>query len=114
MDADFSGVNVPACERCGGILKPTVVFFGDSVPRPLVDEAFARVDVADALLIVGSSVMIHSGFRFCRRARERDIPLFAINRGRTRADDWLHAKYLFGCETLLPALQERHLEAVVK
>lgn len=113
-DADFAAVVVPGCERCGGVLKPTVVFFGDSVPRSLVEESFSRVDAADALLIVGSSVMIHSGFRFCRRAHERGIPQFAVNQGRTRADDWLHAKYLFGCEVLLPAVQERQVPSVVK
>lgn len=80
---------VPTCERCDGTLKPDVVFFGDSVPKArvrAVDEALAR---ADALLVVGSSLMVFSGYRFCRTAAKLGLPMASITQGRTRADDQL-------------------------
>jgi NAD-dependent SIR2 family protein deacetylase len=62
---------VPDCPECGGVLKPRVVFFGESVPRARVEDAFAALDQVDALLVVGSSLMVYSGYRFVRAARER-------------------------------------------
>lgn len=100
--ADLYRVQVPDCSKCGGILKPTVVFFGDTVPKAVVDDAYRRVDAARGLLIVGSSVMIHSSYRFCRRARDRGIAQYAVNQGRTRADDWLELKIEAACEAILP------------
>ena len=73
-----------ACRTCGGILKPTVVFFGDNVPRPVVDAAFAGVDQADALLLLGTSLAVFSGYRFLLRAHERKLPIVAINLGEMR------------------------------
>jgi NAD-dependent SIR2 family protein deacetylase len=103
-DLDLISFQVPACLRCGGVLKPDVVFYGDSVPRERVASAYGLVESADAVLIVGSSLMVYSSFRFCRRARERDIPLVAVNRGVTRADAWLAAKVEADCADCLPRL----------
>ena len=100
---DFSSVNVPECAQCGGILKPHVVFFGDTVRGEVVDTANRWVDEADAMLILGSSLMVFSGFRFVRRAHERGIPIAAINRGVTRADALLSYKLQADCGA---ALQE--------
>ncbi len=100
----IAAVCVPACQSCGGILKPDVVFYGDSVPRPVVDAAYAMIDDSDGLLIVGTSLMVFSSFRFCRRAHERGIPMVAVNDGKTRADDLLARKIEERCESILPAL----------
>jgi len=97
-------VAVPVCDRCGGLLKPDVVFYGDSVPRDRVERALAWVDDADALLIVGSSLMVFSSYRFARRAQERAIPMAAVNLGRTRADDWLTLKVAQDCAQALATL----------
>lgn len=83
-DDDFS---VPDCEVCGGIVKPDVVFFGESVPKQRVAEAQDAVLRSAALLIVGSSLMVFSGFRFARLAAESGKPIAIVNQGRTRADD---------------------------
>jgi NAD-dependent SIR2 family protein deacetylase len=101
---DLSAFRVPACEACGGVLKPDVVFYGDSVPRERVADAYALVDQADALLVVGSSLMVFSAFRFCRHARARGIPLLAVNHGVTRADSWLAVKLEADCADVLPEL----------
>ncbi len=87
VEADLSAFRVPSCAACGGVLKPRVVFFGENVPRPTVEAAFGAVAEADALLVVGSSLTVYSGFRFARAARERGLPLAIVNLGPTRADD---------------------------
>ncbi len=89
---DFSGFDVPACPVCDGLLKPDVVFFGESVPRGRVDSAYAALESADGMLVVGSSLMVYSGFRFVQRAAERALPVAALNLGRTRADELLSLK----------------------
>jgi NAD-dependent SIR2 family protein deacetylase len=78
---------VPACTRCGGVLKPRVVFFGDNVPRAVVDEAFGATDAADVLLVVGSSLAVYSGYRFLRRAVDRGTPVVIVNRGQVRGEE---------------------------
>ncbi|MES2759526.1 MAG: NAD-dependent protein deacetylase [Pseudomonadota bacterium] len=95
---------VPHCVHCGGTLKPDVVFFGDGVAPAATSEALARMEAADALLVVGSSLMVFSGFRFCRMAAASGKPIAAINQGITRADDLLTLKLDASAEQLLPAL----------
>jgi NAD+-dependent protein deacetylase sirtuin 4 len=95
---------VPDCTACGGTLKPNVVFFGDSVARPIVDQAMAEVDAADVLLVVGSSLTVWSGFRFARRAAERKIPIAILNLGPTRADALATLKVEAACGEMLPPL----------
>ncbi|HEX7422096.1 MAG TPA: NAD-dependent protein deacetylase [Thermoanaerobaculia bacterium] len=92
---------VPECESCGGVLKPAVVFFGESVPAPKVTYAMRRVDEADALLVVGSSLTVWSGFRFAKRASERNIPIAIVNIGPTRADNLATLKVEANCGEIL-------------
>ncbi|VTU19820.1 NAD-dependent protein deacetylase [Variovorax sp. SRS16] len=89
---DFSCFDVPACPRCGGVLKPDVVFFGESVPRDRVAAAHAGLAAADAVLVAGSSLMVYSGFRFVQAAVATGKPVAAVNLGRTRADALLTLK----------------------
>jgi NAD-dependent SIR2 family protein deacetylase len=88
---DTSGFAVPGCSRCGGVLKPDVVFFGENVPKPRVEQCYAAVDALrpdrEALLVLGSSLTVMSGFRFVRRAIRLGVPVVVVNRGPTRADD---------------------------
>ena len=98
---DFHLFRVPPCPACGGVLKPDVVFFGESVPRERVEAAFQALDRADAMLIVGSSLMVWSGFRFAQAAASVGKPLAAINLGRTRADPMLALKVEQPCAEAL-------------
>jgi NAD-dependent SIR2 family protein deacetylase len=99
--ADFASFRVPSCGACGGTLKPDVVFFGENVPRDVVATAQRHLAQADAMLIVGSSLMVYSGFRFVREAAARGLPIAAVNLGRTRADDLLTLKVEAACEDAL-------------
>jgi NAD-dependent SIR2 family protein deacetylase len=99
--ADFAAFRMPSCRACGGMLKPDVVFFGENVPRDVVATSQHHLAQADAMLIVGSSLMVYSGFRFVRQAAERGIPIAAVNLGRTRADDLLTLKVEQACEDAL-------------
>lgn len=102
--ASPDALHVPDCRECGGILKPSVVFFGENVPGDRVRAAFDALDAADAMLIVGSSLMVWSGYRFVRAAVERGRAVAALGLGRTRADDELSLKVVGDCAALLPAL----------
>jgi NAD-dependent SIR2 family protein deacetylase len=82
---DDEAIAVIAC-GCGGVLMPDVVFFGGSVPRATLDAAWAMFDVAEVLVVAGSSLAVFSGYRFVRRAAERGIPIAIVNRGETRGD----------------------------
>jgi NAD-dependent SIR2 family protein deacetylase len=95
---------VPVCSACGGTLKPDIVFFGESVPRPTVEAALSGLERASAVLIVGSSVMVYSSFRFCRAAHATGKPIVAVNRGVTRADALLDFKVAADCASTLHAL----------
>jgi NAD-dependent SIR2 family protein deacetylase len=103
VSRSLGAFRVPDCPECGGILKPGVVFFGENVPRSRVAAVEAALDEADALLVVGSSLMVWSGYRFVRAARERGLPAAAVNLGRTRADDELTLKIAGDCAEVLPA-----------
>jgi NAD-dependent SIR2 family protein deacetylase len=107
VGARYDAFRVPSCPDCRGVLKPDVVFFGDSVPKPRVAQAMAAVEAASALLVVGSSLMVYSGFRFCESARRSGKPIAAINLGRTRADDLLAVKIAAPCGDVLQRLVER-------
>ena len=101
---DTSGFRVAACRRCSGVLKPHVVFFGDSVAKPIVARCFADVDGARGMLVAGSSLTVMSGLRFVRHARRRGIGIVIVNRGPTRGDDLADWKIDAGCSSTLRAL----------
>ncbi|WP_156507541.1 NAD-dependent protein deacetylase [Halioglobus sp. HI00S01] len=86
-DDTLARFEIPSCARCTGVLIPDVVFFGGSIPPARHDSCNAALDRADALLVVGSSLQVYSGYRFCRRAKELGLPLVIVNPGKTRADD---------------------------
>jgi NAD-dependent SIR2 family protein deacetylase len=90
-----------------GIQKPDVVFFGESVPRDQVAAAQAALEEADAMLVVGSSLMVYSGYRFCAWAAQAGKPIAAINLGRTRADPLLAVKVAEPCADALTGLVDR-------
>jgi len=108
-DADLpddlvDGFTVVGCEACGGTMMPDVVFFGGSVPRATLDAAWALFDRAEALLVIGSSLTVFSGFRFVRRAAERGVPIGILNRGPTRGDDHAAVRLDARAGAALPAL----------
>jgi len=82
-----AGFVVPPCGACGGVLKPDVVFFGETVPRAVVDAAWAMLTRGTVLVVLGSSLTVYSGFRFVRGAAERGIPVAIVNQGATRGDE---------------------------
>ncbi|WP_189475950.1 NAD-dependent protein deacetylase [Parahalioglobus pacificus] len=105
-DADVSdervaAMQVPACSQCAGTLKPDVVFFGGSVPRDRVEAGMAAIERSDALLVLGSSLKVYSGYRFCKQAAALGKPIAIINRGVTRGDDLANLKLNADCGSVL-------------
>ncbi|TQC50702.1 NAD-dependent protein deacetylase [Rhodococcus sp. WS4] len=92
------------CAACGGLLKPDIVYFGESVPKPRVAAAYDVVDEAEALLVAGSSLTVMSGLRFVRHAAKRGIPIAIVNRGTTRGDEFATLTVHAGCSEALTAL----------
>lgn len=91
-DAELLGAAVEdfrlaPCAECGGTLKPDVVFYGESVPAARVEDVMASLERARTLLVVGSSLLVFSGFRFARAARRLGVRIVVVNRGLTRADE---------------------------
>lgn len=103
---------VPDCGRCGGFLKPDVVFFGGNLAPQIKEAALVAVDESSALVVVGSSVQVFSGYRLCRRAAERGIPILLINPGQGRADEIATHRILYPAEIALPIVA-RQLEDVL-
>jgi NAD-dependent SIR2 family protein deacetylase len=107
-EVDLDGFVVPGCLRCGDdLLKPDVVFFGESVPKARVTRCCALADAADALLVLGSSLRVYSGYRFVRRAVDRGIPVAIVTRGPTRGDRDAAVRVDAPLGEALPALAER-------
>jgi len=102
----LSTFQVPACEACGGVMKPDVVFFGENVPKERVDAAWRLMDRAEALLVVGSSLTVFSGRRFVYGAQKAGIPVGIVNLGPTRADELAEVKVEGRLGEVLPRLVE--------
>ena len=83
---DTAGFTVAGCLSCGGVLKPDVVFFGENVPRPRVDACYSLVSASSALVVLGSSLTVMSGFRYVRHAASLGIAVVIVNQGATRGD----------------------------
>ncbi|HWS59011.1 MAG TPA: NAD-dependent protein deacetylase [Actinotalea sp.] len=105
--ASTEGFVVADCERCGGMLKPEIVYFGENVPRERVDRAFALVDAAQALLVAGTSLAVMSGLRFVRHAARTGRPVVVVNRGTTRGDHLAALRVHAGTSEALTALAEQ-------
>ena len=86
-DVDYQRFQVVPCAACGGMLKPHVVFFGENVPAERVTRSMATLERSRSMLIIGTSLMVFSGFRFARAAARFGVPIAIINRGVTRADE---------------------------
>jgi NAD-dependent SIR2 family protein deacetylase len=102
---DFARFDVPPCPDCGGIVKPDVVFFGENVPRERVEAAGKACLTADAVLVVGSSLMVFSGYRFVAAAAKAGRPIATVNLGVTRADPLVTLKVDAPCADALAFLQ---------
>ncbi len=102
--ADTASFRYLDCPHCGGMLKPDIVYFGESVPKETVAQSYSLVDQAEALLVAGSSLTVFSGYRFVRHAVAQGIPVAIVNRGRTRGDGLAAVKVDGGCSELLVLL----------
>ncbi len=102
---DWRHFRLVGCVHCDGRLKPDVVFFGESVPKPRVEAAYALMERAEILVVLGSSLTVMSGFRFVRHNAKRQRPVVIINRGPTRGDELASLKIDRGCSETLTELR---------
>ncbi len=102
-DVDYSSFSYPACPSCGGVLKPAVIFFGESVPDRLRDHSYAMVDSANSMLLIGSSLATYSAYRLVKQAAEQKKNLLIVNMGPTRADPLIEDKIELGSSDVMSA-----------
>jgi NAD-dependent SIR2 family protein deacetylase len=102
---DWRQFRLVGCVHCGGRLKPDVVFFGESVPKPRVEAAYALLERAEILVVLGSSLTVMSGLRFVRHNAKHQRPVVIINRGPTRGDELASVKIDRGCSETLTELR---------
>lgn len=105
-DTHIAKFNTAACIACGGVLQPYVVFYGDNVPKLRVQHCMQRLQESRLLLCIGTSLMVYSGFRFCKTANEAGIPVVIINNGITRADNLASHKLNGDCADALTQLKQ--------
>ncbi|HVM19285.1 MAG TPA: NAD-dependent protein deacetylase [Egibacteraceae bacterium] len=91
-DAEVGRFRVVDCRRCGGVLKPDVVFFGETVPRPRFRHALGLIERSASLLVLGSSLAVGSGYRFVTAAAKAGLSIAIVTRGATRGDHLATAK----------------------
>ena len=108
-DEHIESFKVVSCDSCDGVLKPNVVFFGDNVPKERVQLCKDNLLQSKLLLCVGTSLMVYSGYRFCKAAQSAGIPVAIINDGITRADDMAVARIGGNCTEVLAALRHQLL-----
>eukprot|EP01031_Cornospumella_fuschlensis_P026212 gene26212-31666_t len=118
-DADLGAIDytkfvVPACQCCGGTLKPDVVFFGDNVPLSRVDNVYDLVDRSDGVLVVGTSLEVYSAYRFISRANSRNTPIAIVNYGQTRAERQQLPSVVYKSDAHCAMLLSRTLEKVMR
>jgi NAD-dependent SIR2 family protein deacetylase len=97
-------VEVPECQNCQGMLKPNVVFFGANVEKTLVEQIYSAIAGSDGLLIIGSSLKVFSGYRFCRYAWDKSKPIVSINPGVTRGDELIGLRLATNTDALLTSV----------
>ena len=90
-DDAVESFRVVDCPACQGALKPDVVFFGENVPRPRAQACYALVERSSALLVLGTSLTVMSGFRYVRHAAGLRVPVVIVNQGTTRGDPYATA-----------------------
>ncbi|MFK8075147.1 MAG: NAD-dependent protein deacetylase [Granulosicoccus sp.] len=103
---NLSRLVVPPCPACDGLMKPDVVFFGENVGKSTVADCMDNLRSSDVLVVVGSSLMVYSGFRFCRDAQRRNQPIVIVNNGKTRADELALLKIEGDCGQRLQRLSK--------
>ncbi|VDP22252.1 unnamed protein product [Soboliphyme baturini] len=102
-DEEFN-FNAPSCPKCGGFMKPDVVFFGDSVPEEIMLFLKSKVHEADSMLVLGSSLMVNTGFYFVQLLKSSDKPLAIVNINETKADHFADVKISAVCGEILTAI----------
>ena len=106
-DSALDGFRPVDCDDCAGVLKPDVVFFGETVPPDRVSRCYELLAGSRSLLVLGSSLTVMSGHRFVLRAARDGCPVAIVNQGTTRGDRYAAVTVVAPLGTVLPAVVAR-------
>lgn len=104
-----AGSEDPICPECGGMVKTDTVMFGEMLPDEEVRQAGIFLAIADALLVVGSTVSVWPAADIVMRGATQGKPLVVINKGETEVDHLAAVKIDAGIGEVLPDLVTRLL-----
>jgi NAD-dependent deacetylase sirtuin 4 len=90
---NYDDFRYPDCPKCHGIMKPSVVFFGENIQESLRQRTFDAVDNSECMVAIGTSLTVYSAYRLVKRCHEQNKPVVILNIGQTRADQLAHLKY---------------------
>lgn len=102
--AYIDSFKIPDCPKCGGMLKPEIVFFGDSVPKSSAEKLANWICNSDALLILGSSLKVYSGYRILLHCYDMGTPIAIVNIGAARGEEKAQLKISAKCGDIIPKL----------
>ena len=104
LDRVRAGDDDPSCTECGGIVKPSVVFFGEMLPRGALDAAMSAASQCDVLLAVGTTLGVSPINGMVIRAKQAGATVVIVNGGPTDMDRHADHFVLGDLQHTLPAL----------
>ncbi len=76
---DESAGSVPQCPACGGLLRPDVIWFGESLPRKALEAAVEAARNCDAFFSIGTSGLVQPAAALAFAAKNRNALVVEIN-----------------------------------
>lgn len=104
MQNYIDNFQIPPCPKCGGNLKPDIIFFGDNVPKARIETVAKLICNSDGLLVLGSSLTVYSGYRILLNSHDLGLPIAIVNIGPTRGDNLAQIQISAKCGDVIPKL----------
>ena len=104
-------ITPPSCTRCGGFIRPGVVWFGENLDFRLVGQAVNTVRLSDVLLVVGTSGVVRPVSDLPTLARESGAWVCEINPIASAISPVAHLCWRASAALALPALLQSLSEA---
>ncbi|KAL4646437.1 NAD-dependent protein deacylase sirtuin-5, mitochondrial-like [Arapaima gigas] len=114
-DANIPAELLPRCEKstCNGLLRPNVVWFGETLNSDILTQVEKELDICDLCLLVGTSSIVYPAAMFAPQVAARGVPVAEFNLRTTPATSHFKFHFLGHCGTTLPPALQRHESEVI-